>query len=185
MDPQALLAWIRSVPVVIRRMVGSLPLRPPWLPAVRAGRTDDAPPLHPALGGDLAAAVQAMAHVLVVVAWVLGHQLQAFAAAGHQGSVVGVDRGHGVVAAEGAFAGAVVDHSAVFIRRVVPLRSLVHQGRRLKAFRGVVEPAPWVAEGELPVRQEGVQVISVSHRLIPWHNGPAREREPDRRRKRR
>ena len=91
-----------------------------------------------------------MAHVLVVVAWVLGHQLQAIAAAGHQGGVVGVDRGHAVVPAQGAVPGAVVDHPAVFVRCVVQLRSLVHQGRRLKAFRGVVEPAPWVAEGELP-----------------------------------
>ena len=29
-----------------------------------------------------------------------------------------------------------------------------HQGRRFKAFRGVVEPAPWVAEGELPILQK-------------------------------
>ena len=48
----------------------------------------------------------------------------------------------------------------VFVRRVVPLRFLVHQGRLAEAFRGVVEPAPWVAEGELPVRKEGVQVIA-------------------------
>ena len=91
-----------------------------------------------------------MANVLVVVVQALGHQLQAVAAAVAGGRVVGVDRGHAVVPAQGAVPGAVVDHPAVFVRRVVPLRSLVHQGRRLKAFRSVVAPAPWVAEGELP-----------------------------------
>ena len=32
--------------------------------------------------------------------------------------------------------GDVVDHPAVFVRRIVSLRSLVHQGRKLKAFPG-------------------------------------------------
>ena len=103
---------------------------------------------------------RAVRPVLVVLVQVLGSQFQAVGASGHQGRVVCEDRGHGVVAAQGAVPGAVVDHPAVFVRRIVSLRSLVHQGRRLKAFRGVVAPAPWVAEGELCVLGEGVQVIA-------------------------
>ena len=63
--------------------------------------------------------------------------------------------------------GAVVDHPAVFVQRIVSLRSLVHQGRRLKAFRGVVGLAPWVAEEELCVLGEGVQVVVGRHGPVP------------------
>ena len=109
-----------------------------------------------------------MAHVLVVLVQVLGSQLQAVGASGHQGRVVRVDRGHTLGPAEWMFARGVVDYGIVFVRHTIPLRSLVHQGRRLKAFRGVVEPAPWVAEGELPVL-----VIAAGHSSEPlrvyWH----------------
>ena len=67
---------------------------PSGLPAVRAGRTDDAPPLDAVPGGDLLLAVEAVRPVLVVLVEVLSHQLQAVGAAGHQGRVVGVVRGH-------------------------------------------------------------------------------------------
>ena len=67
---------------------------PPLRPAVRAGRTDDAPPLHPALGGDLLLTVEAVRPVLVVLVEVLGSQFQAVGAADHQGRVIGVGRGH-------------------------------------------------------------------------------------------
>ena len=93
--------------------------------------------------------------MLVVLDEVLGSQLQAVGASGHQGRVVCEDRGHGVVAAQGAVPGAVVGYGIVSVRHVITLRFLVHQGRLAEAFRGVVEPAPWVAEGELPVRKRG------------------------------
>ena len=66
---------------------------PSCLPAVRAGPPDRPAPLHPALGGDLAAAVKAAAEVVVLVLQVLDDQLEA---AGHRGGVFGVDRGHGL-----------------------------------------------------------------------------------------
>ena len=46
----------------------------------------------------------------------------------------------------------VVDHATAFSQGVIRLRFLVDQGRRVKAFRGVIEPAPWVAEGEFRIR---------------------------------
>ena len=58
-------------------------------------------PLHPALGGDLLLTVEAVRPVLVVLDEVLGSQLQAVDASGHQGRAVCEDRGHGVVAAQG------------------------------------------------------------------------------------
>ena len=57
----------------------------------------------------------------------------------------------------------VVDYGIVSVRHVITLRFLVHQGRRVKTFRSVVGPAPWVAEVELTVRKEGVQVIASGH----------------------
>ena len=55
---------------------------PSGLSAVRPGPPDHPAPFHPALGGDLAAAVKAMTAVVVVILNVLGHQLQAVGAAG-------------------------------------------------------------------------------------------------------
>ena len=65
--------WDASL--LYNRGVAISPLAPFTIWASRsAGRARGAAALfHPALGGDLAAAVQAMAAVLVVVAWVLGH----------------------------------------------------------------------------------------------------------------
>ena len=130
---------------------------PSCLPTVRAGLPDRSAPLHPTLGGDLPPAVQAPTQVCVMVLQVLRHEFQAVLASLHLVGIVGVDRGHAVVPAQGAVPGAVVDHPAVFVRRVVPLRSLVRQGRLAEAFRGVVGPAPWVAEGELRIREQGVE----------------------------
>ena len=89
--------------------------------------------------------------MLVVLDEVLGSQFQAVGAAGHQGRVVRVDRGHALGPAEWMFARGVVDYGIVFVRHTITLRSLVYQGRLAEAFQGVVEPAPWVAEWELPV----------------------------------
>ena len=92
--------------------------------------------------------------MLVVLVEVLSHQLQAVGAAGHQGRVVRVDRGHALGPAEWMVARGVVDSGIVSVRHVITLRFLVHQGRTVEVFRRAIEPAPWVAEGELPVRKE-------------------------------
>ena len=83
-------------------------------------------------------------------------------AAGHRGGVVREDRGQALGPAERMVVGGVVDHAILFVRRVV--RPLAHPGRGVKAFRGIVEPASWVAEGGLRVRKEGVHAIRGRHR---------------------
>ena len=140
---------------------------PSGLSAVRAGPPDCPAPFDAVPGGDLLLAVEAVRPVLVVLVQVLRNQFQAVGASGHQGRVVRVDRGHALGPAEWMFARGVVDYGIVFVRHAITLRSLVHQGRRLKAFRGVVAPAPWVAEGELCVLGEGVQ-----DRRCPCPRGP-------------
>ena len=65
--------------------------------------------------------------MLVVLDEVLGSQLQAVDASGHQGRVVCEDRGNGVVAAQGAVPGAVVDYGIVFVRHVITLIVRAHQ----------------------------------------------------------
>ena len=61
---------------------------------------DRSAPLHAALGGDFSPAVEAAAEVVVVVLRVFGDKLEAVSAVDDLVRVVGVDRGHGVVAAE-------------------------------------------------------------------------------------
>ena len=64
--------WDASL--LYNRGVAIFPLAPFTIWASRsAGRARGATRRHSTLGGDLAAAVQAAAAVLVVVAWVLGH----------------------------------------------------------------------------------------------------------------
>ena len=72
--------------------------------------------------------------MLVVLVEVLGSQFQAVGAAGHRGGVVGVDRVHAVVAAQGIVARGVVDYGIVLVRRVV--RFLVHQGENCETLAG-------------------------------------------------
>ena len=100
---------------------------PSGLPAVRAGRTGDAPPLDAVPGGDLLLAVEAVRPVLVVLFEVLGSQFQAVGAAGHRGGVVGVDGVHAVVAAQRVVARGVVDYGIVFVRHVITLIVRAHQ----------------------------------------------------------
>ena len=87
-----------------------------------------------ALGGDLLLAVEAVRPVLVVLVEVLGSQLQAVDAAGHRGGVVREDRGQTLGPAERMVVGGVVDHAILFVRRVVRLRPLAQQRRRVKVF---------------------------------------------------
>ena len=49
-----------------------------------------------------------------------------------------------------------MDYGIVFVRHVITLRFLVHQGRMIQVFRRVVEPPPWVAEGKLRIRKQDV-----------------------------
>ena len=76
-----------------QQILAVVPL-PTWASTVRAGPSDCPAPLHSALGGDLLLAVEAVRPVLVVLIEFLGSQFQAVGASGHQGRVVGVDRGH-------------------------------------------------------------------------------------------
>ena len=105
-----------------------------------------------------------MATVIVVVLQVLCHQLQALGAAGHPSGVVCVDRGDALVPAERPVSGGVVDHAAFFVRCVVRLRSMINQGRVVEVFWHVVKPSSWVAEGELRVREQGVDIVVGRHR---------------------
>ena len=82
---------------------------------MRAWPPDDTPPLDAALGGDLLLAVEAVRPVLVVLDEVLGSQFQAVDAAGHQGRVVGVDRGQALDPSERMVAGGVVDYGIVSV----------------------------------------------------------------------
>ena len=107
---------------------------PPLRPAVRAGPPDGSAPLDAVLGGDLLLAVEAVRPVLVVLVEVLGSQLQAVGAAGHRGGVVREDRGQALGPAEQMVIGGVVDHAILFVRRVVRLRPLAQQRRRVKVF---------------------------------------------------
>ena len=79
--------------------------------------------------------------MLVVLDEVLGSQLQAVDASGHQGRVVCEDRGHGVVAAQGAVPGAVVDYGIVFVRHVITLIVRAHQ-QVAGGKEGVASSAP-------------------------------------------
>ena len=63
-------------------------LLPTWAPAVRAGAADGATPSHSAQGGDLAAAVEAPAGVVVVVVQVLVDEIEAVRTAADLGGVV-------------------------------------------------------------------------------------------------
>ena len=131
--------------LLIKFRLRPLPIFTSPSPAVLAGPPDRPVPFDSAVDDDLLPAVKSTAEVVVLVLQVLDDQLEA---ADHRGGgVVGVDLGHAVVAAQGAVTGGVVDCATVFVPRVVPLRSLVHQGGRVKAFRRVVEPASRVAEG--------------------------------------
>ena len=138
--------------------VGSSPL---GLPAVRAWAPDRPAPLDGAGGGDLLAAVEAVASVPGVrVLQILGHQLHAVGAAGHLVGFFGVDGVGRLVAAEGPVAGPVVDDvllRRIHRRRFVPVVAVV------KVFRSVIEPPPRVSEGQLRVREQGVEIIAVGH----------------------
>ena len=58
-----------------------------------------------------------------------------------------------------------MDHASVFVRRVVRLRSLVHRSGEWSKYSGVLSNLPpWVAEGELRVRKEGVEIVVGRHR---------------------
>ena len=73
----------RRIKPVAAPVARPLTLSPSGLPAVRAGRTDYAPPLDAVPGGDLLLAVEAVRPVLVVLVEVLGSQFQAVGASGH------------------------------------------------------------------------------------------------------
>ena len=88
------------VPAAFGRMAS-----PPWPAAVRAGWADHPAPLYSALGGDLPPAVQAATQVCVMVLQVLRHEFQAVLASLHLVGIVGVDRGHSLVPAQGAVPG--------------------------------------------------------------------------------
>ena len=118
-----LAAYQESGAAALKAQVWLPAFLPSGLPAVRAGPPDHPAPFHPALGGDFAAAVKAMTAVVVVILNVLGHQLQAVGAAGHPSGVV---------------------------RRVVPFRSLVHQGRNTTQCK-VLDLSSLVALGAQPV----------------------------------
>ena len=105
--------------------------------------------------------MKAMSAVVVLVLQVLGDKLEAVRAAGHGGRVVDVDPGHAVVAAERLVPRGEVEQSTGFVRGVVPLRSLVHHGRGVKAFWRVVGPPPWVAEGELRVASRASRLLAL------------------------
>ena len=97
----------------------------------------------------------------VRVLQVLGHQLQAVLAAGHLVGFFGVDGVGRLVATERQVAGGLVDDALlrrVHCRRLVPVVAVV------KVFWSVVEPAPWVAEMELRVREQRVDIVVGRHR---------------------
>ena len=153
---------------------GQTPVRPPPTPTgtpatpTPAPEPTVAPPvLQEAVagGGDLPSAVEAVAPVPGVrVLQVLGHQLQALLAAGYLVGFISVDGEGRLVAAEGPVAGPVVDDVLLrraHGRRLVPVVAVV------EVFRGVVEVAAGVAEGELCVAEESVEVDGLGHGSVP------------------
>ena len=109
--------------------------------------------------------VEAIAPVQGVrVLQVLQGELQAVPAAGHLVRFVGVDGKGRLVAAEGPVAGPVVDD---FLLRRVHWRRLVPVVAVVKVFRYVVEVTARVAEGELRVAEESVEVDGLGHGSLP------------------
>ena len=131
---------------------------------MRAGSADHAAPLDPALGGDFLPAVETVSAVVVGVLQVLCDELQAFVAAGDLVRFVGVDGEGRFVAAQRPVPGAVVDYGGFLVRSVVRVRQLVGQWGAVEMGWCVVEVPAWMAEGQLGVGEQCVQVIGGGHR---------------------